>query len=140
MPAILEGLVVRIDHIGVCVADIDAAAESFTRLLGTPVTEREHVAGQKVDVGWLTLPGQATRIELLQSAGNSGLERFMAKRGNAMHHLAISVSDIHAAVARMKDAGVELIDREPRPGAQGHLVAFLHPRAMSGILVELVQV
>ena len=63
----------------------------------------------------------------------------MAKRGNAMHHLAISVSDIHAAVDRMKDAGIELIDREPRPGAQGHLVAFLHPRAMSGILVELVQ-
>lgn len=137
--AILSGLVVRIDHLGICVADIDAAAEPFTRLLGMPVSDREHVAAQNVDVGWLAIPDRGTRIELLQSVGNAGLDRFLAKRGNAMHHIAISVRDIHAAVARIAEAGMELIDKEPRPGAKGHLVAFLHPRAMSGILVELVQ-
>ena len=136
---ILSDLVVRIDHVGVCVGDIDEAAAPWTRLLGTPVIDREHVAAQRVDVAWLALPGQATQIELLRSAGNHGLDKFLARRGDAMHHIAISVTDIHAAVARIRDAGMELIDAEPRPGARGHLVAFLHPRAMSGILVELVQ-
>ena len=137
--AILQGLVLRVDHVGICVADIDAAASPFTRLLGTEVVERETVAAQQVEVGWLQFPGAATRLELLRSVGNTGVDKFLAKRGNAMHHLAIAVSDIHTAVARIKEAGMELIDQEPRLGAGGHLVAFLHPRAMAGVLVELVQ-
>ena len=138
--AVLDGLVVRIDHLGICVADIDAAAAAWTRLLGSEVRDREHVGAQRVDVGWLHLPGAETKIELVRSAGNAGLDRFHQKRGNAMHHVAISVTDIHAAVERIDKAGIELIDTTPRPGAKGHLVAFLHPRAMAGILVELVQV
>lgn len=136
---ILEGLIVRVDHVALSVASIDEAAEPWTRLLGTPVIDREHLPVQKVDVGWLALPGEDTRIEFLQAAGNQSVERFVNKRGNAVHHVAISVTDIHEAVARIKAAGMELSDQEPRPGAKGHLVAFLHPRAMSGILVELVQ-
>jgi methylmalonyl-CoA/ethylmalonyl-CoA epimerase len=137
--AILDGLVVRVDHIGLCVRDIDEAGRPFTRLLGTEVVDRERVDAQKVDVGWLRFAGQATSIELVSSAGNPGLDRFLDRRGDALHHVAILVTDIHEAVARIKAAGVKLIDDQPRPGAAGHLVAFLHPRAMAGILVELVQ-
>lgn len=137
--SILGDLLVRVDHIGVCVANIDSAAKPWIELIGTPVVEHEHVSAQRVDVGWLTLPGAETRIELLASTGNPGVDRFLAKRGNAMHHIALSVTDIREAVARIEAAGLALIDREPRPGAGGHLVAFLHPKAMAGILVELVQ-
>ena len=70
---------------------------------------------------------------------NAGLEKFLDKRGDALHHVAFAVKDIAAALARLKDGGVELIDEEPRPGAGGHLVAFLHPRAVGGVLVELVE-
>ena len=137
--AILDGLVVRIDHVGICVRDIDEAAEPWTRLLGCPVIDREHVAAQNVGVGWLRLPGKETAIELVASQGNPGLDKFLDQRGNAMHHVAISVTDIHEALRRIKDAGLRVIDEQPRPGALGHLVAFLHPRAMAGTLVELVQ-
>ena len=137
--AILDGLVVRIDHIGICVKDIDEAGDPWTRLLGPAVVDREHVASQNVNVGWLRVPGQDTKLELISPDGNPALDKFLAKRGNAMHHVAIAVSDIHEAVRRIESAGLPLIDKEPRVGALGHLVAFLHPRAMAGCLVELVQ-
>lgn len=137
-PAVLGDLVVRIDHVGLCVKDIDEAAAPWTRLLGTPVVGREHVAAQRAAVGWLALPGAETRLELVSPQGNDSLDRFLAKRGDAVHHIAVSVTDIHEAVRRVAEAGLELIDRAPRVGAAGHLVAFLHPRAMGGILVELV--
>ena len=71
--------------------------------------------------------------------GNVGLDKFLDKRGDALHHVAFAVTDIREALARLKEAGVRLIDEEPRPGAGGHLVAFLHPKAMGGTLVELVE-
>lgn len=137
--AILEGLVVRIDHVGMCVSDIDEAGDPWTRLLGTAVVDREHVASQNVHVGWLRVPGQDTKLEFISPDGNAGLDKFLARRGNAIHHVAIAVSDIHEAVRRIDSAGWPLIDKEPRVGALGHLVAFLHPKAMAGTLVELVQ-
>jgi methylmalonyl-CoA epimerase len=72
-------------------------------------------------------------------AGNAGLQRFLDQRGDGLHHVAFAVTDLRLALQRLADAGVQLIDREPRPGARGHLVAFLHPRAMNGTLVELVE-
>ncbi|MCG8417173.1 MAG: methylmalonyl-CoA epimerase [Proteobacteria bacterium] len=137
--ALLDGLVIRVDHVGICVSDIDEAGQPWTQLLGCEVVDREEIASQQVAVGWLRLPGEQTKIELISSLGNAGLDKFLAKRGNAMHHVAISVTDIREAVRRMKTAGLRLIDQEPRPGAGGHLVAFLHPSAMAGTLVELVQ-
>jgi methylmalonyl-CoA/ethylmalonyl-CoA epimerase len=71
--------------------------------------------------------------------GNAGLDRFVAQRGDALHHIAFAVSDIAEALARLTVAGIDLIDHAPRAGAGGHLVAFLHPRALGGTLVELVQ-
>jgi methylmalonyl-CoA/ethylmalonyl-CoA epimerase len=72
-------------------------------------------------------------------AGNAGLEKFLARRGDGLHHIAFAVTDIRQALARLAADGVALVDREPRPGARGHLVAFLHPKATGGTLVELVE-
>ena len=141
---LLKDLVLGIDHIGVCVDDMDAAAGLWTSLLGNAVAHRECVEAQKTEAVFFDFSGDlapdGATVELVAPmAGNVGLLKFLEKRGNGLHHLAFAVSDIRAALARLAEAGVALIDREPRQGARGHLVAFLHPRAMNGILVELVE-
>jgi methylmalonyl-CoA/ethylmalonyl-CoA epimerase len=137
---LLKDLVLGIDHIGVCVDDMDAAARLWTELLGNAVAHRECVDAQKTEAAFYDFqPGGATVELVAPMAGNAGLMKFLEKRGNGLHHLAFAVRDIRAALARLAAAGVALIDREPRQGARGHLVAFLHPRAMNGTLVELVQ-
>lgn len=137
---LLKDLVLGIDHIGVCVDEMDAAAGLWSGLLGNAVAHRECVDVQKTEAAFYDFePGGATVELVAPMAGNVGLMKFLEKRGNGLHHLAFAVSDIRAALARLAGAGVALIDREPRQGARGHLVAFLHPKAMNGILVELVQ-
>ncbi len=154
----LSGLVVGIDHIGVCVGELDAAAELWAQLLGAPVAHRECVDAQRTEAAFLEFGGPAglrsaggeaersplkvepATVELVAPmAGNVGLAKFLAKRGDGLHHVAFAVRDLKLALARLAEAGVALIDREPRPGARGHLVAFLHPKAMNGTLVELVE-
>ena len=140
---LLEGLVVGIDHVGVCVEKMDAAAALWSELLGLAVAHRECVDPQKTEAAFVDPPagpsGGAT-VELVSPMdGNVGLVKFLQKRGDGLHHLAFAVTDLRQALARLAEAGVELIDREPRPGARGHKVAFLHPRAMNGTLVELVE-
>jgi methylmalonyl-CoA/ethylmalonyl-CoA epimerase len=136
---LLGGLVLGIDHIGICVRDLDAAAAAWTGLLGAPLVAREDVLAQRTTAGFHRF-GEPGSVELVcPMPGNLGLDRFLDKRGDAMHHLAFAVSDIGAALDRLAAAGIELIDRAPRPGAGGHRVAFLHPRAMAGTLVELVE-
>ena len=137
---LLAGLVLGIDHIGLCVRDIDAAGAAWAGLVGAPLVDREDVLAQRTAAGFFRFAGESAAVELVcPMPGNAGLERFLARRGDAMHHLALAVSDIRAALDRLAAAGVELIDRAPRPGAGGHQVAFLHPRALAGTLVELVQ-
>ncbi|HEU5061225.1 MAG TPA: VOC family protein [Kofleriaceae bacterium] len=137
---LLGGLLLGIDHVGICVADMTAAGAGWAGLLGVPLTDREDVAAQKTAAGFLRMPQGAAAVELVcPLPGNAGLDRFLAQRGDALHHVAFAVSDIAAALERLAAASVELIDRAPRPGAGGHLVAFLHPRALGGTLVELVQ-
>jgi methylmalonyl-CoA/ethylmalonyl-CoA epimerase len=137
---LLAGLVRGIDHIGVCVAGMDGAGAGWSALLGVPVTGREDVAAQRTAAGFLRLPDGGAAVELVcPLPGNAGLERYLAQRGDALHHIAFAVTDIAAALDRLAAAGIELIDRAPRPGAGGHLVAFLHPRALGGTLVELVE-
>ena len=137
---LLADLVTGIDHVGVCVGAIDGAGARWSSLLGVPVVDREDVAPQRTTAAFLRLPDAGAAVELVcPMPGNAGLEKFVAQRGDALHHIAFAVSDITAALARLEGAGVELIDRAPRPGAGGHLVAFLHPRALGGTLVELVQ-
>jgi methylmalonyl-CoA/ethylmalonyl-CoA epimerase len=102
------------------------------------VSETEIVEDQGVEVAMLPL-GES-RVELLQPLGeNSPVARFMEKRGPGIHHICIEVEDIAARLAELKAAGAQLIDEQPRRGAGGHLIAFVHPKSTSGVLIELVQ-
>jgi methylmalonyl-CoA/ethylmalonyl-CoA epimerase len=141
MSMLLDQLVLGIDHVGVCVRDMDQAGSAWSALLGVPLVGREEVAAQHTTASFLRIGGvtQAAVELVCPMPGNVGLEKFLAARGDALHHLAFAVRDIREALLRLKHAGVKLIDEEPRPGAGGHLVAFLHPKAMGGTLIELVE-
>ncbi len=128
----------KIDHIGIATRGIDETAGFWLSALGLSEIETEEVADQKVRVAML--PIGDSRIELLEATRpDSPIAKFIEKRGPGIHHLAVSVDDIHAALARLKENGVHLIDAEPRIGAGGCLVAFVHPSSTGGVLLELVQ-
>jgi methylmalonyl-CoA epimerase len=135
----LDGLVIGIDHIGICVGAMDASARLWAQLLGVPVAHHECVASQLTEAAFFDFAESATVELVAPMAGNAGLAKFLGKRGDGLHHIAFAVSDLEQALARLEADGVALIDRVPRPGARGHRVAFLHPRAASGTLVELVE-
>ena len=141
--ATAELLPTRLDHTAVCVRDLDAAIALFSQLLGQPLAAREVVESQKVSAAFFDLPNGAS-IELISPeaslGGNAGLERFLEKRGEGLHHLALRVRGLDALLARLEKSGVPLIDRVGRAGARGHRVAFLHPKALAGTLLELVEV
>jgi methylmalonyl-CoA/ethylmalonyl-CoA epimerase len=128
----------KIDHIGIATRGIEEAAVFWSSALGLSVAETEEVADQKVRVAMLAV-GES-RIELLEgTAPDSPISKFIEKRGPGIHHLAVNVDDIHATLAQLKENGVRLIDTEPRIGAGGCLVAFVHPSSTGGVLFELVQ-
>jgi methylmalonyl-CoA/ethylmalonyl-CoA epimerase len=127
----------KIDHVAVCVADIDEALARWRTVFGLQARERETVASQKTEAALLPLGD--TSIELISPRGNDGLERFLDKRGPGLHHVAIEVEGIESAIAWLKGLGVPMIDEAPRKGARGHKVAFVHPKATGGVLVELVE-
>ena len=128
----------KIDHIGIATRGIDEAAAFWLSALGLSAVETEEVADQKVRVAML--PIGESRIELLEgTAADSPISRFIEKRGPGIHHLAVNVEDIHRALAQLKENGARLIDTEPRVGAGGCLVAFVHPSSTGGVLLELVQ-
>jgi methylmalonyl-CoA/ethylmalonyl-CoA epimerase len=127
----------KIDHVAVCVADIDEAAAKWRAVLGLAPREREVVASQKTEAA--LLPVGDTSIELISPRGNESLARFLEKRGPGLHHIAVEVEGIEQAIVLLEGLGVEMIDKTPRRGARGHKVAFVHPRATGGVLVELVE-
>ena len=127
----------KIDHVAVCVSDIDAAAAKYKEVFGLVGTARENVASQKTEA--VLLPIGESNIELISPRGNDGLVKFLEKRGPGLHHIAIEVEGIESALAFLKGLGVPLIDEAPRAGARGHKVAFVHPKATGGVLVELVE-
>ena len=127
-----------LDHVAIAVPSITAALPLFELLAQTAGSPVERVESQKVDV--LFIGTGAGRIELLQpTAPDSTVQKFLDRRGPGLHHIAYRVPDIAAALERLAAAGIRLIDREPRPGAGGHRVAFLHPESTHGVLVELVE-
>jgi len=128
--------VTRIDHVAYLVPDIDAALASFAAL-GIAPGAREVVASQKTEA--CLLPIADGNIELIAPAGNESLQRFLDKRGPGLHHVALEVENIEAALADLEAKGLPLIDKTPRIGARGHKVAFVHPKAFGGLLVELVE-
>jgi methylmalonyl-CoA/ethylmalonyl-CoA epimerase len=128
----------KIDHIGIATNGIDDAATWWREALGLDVGVPEEVADQKVRVAMLPL-GESC-IELLEpTSTDSPISKFLDKRGPGLHHIAVRVDDIHAALATMKEKGARLIDEQPRTGAGGCLVAFVHPSSTGGVLLELVQ-
>jgi methylmalonyl-CoA/ethylmalonyl-CoA epimerase len=127
----------KIDHVAVCVADIDEAAAKWRAVLGLAPREREVVASQKTEAA--LLPVGDTSIELISPRGNDSLARFLEKRGPGLHHIAVEVEGIEQAIVLLEGLGVEMIDKTPRRGARGHKVAFVHPRATGGVLIELVE-
>ena len=128
----------RIDHIGVAVADLEAAVTLHGGTYGMAVAHRETVASQGVEA--VLLDVGESHVELLRPLGeDTPVGRFLAKRGPGLHHVAYQVDDIDATLATLRAAGVRLIDQEPRTGIRGSRVAFLHPSASGGVLTELVQ-
>jgi methylmalonyl-CoA/ethylmalonyl-CoA epimerase len=127
----------KIDHIAIAVASIDESLAKFKTALGLDVREREVVASQKTEAA--LLPVGETSIELIEPKGNEGLARFLEKKGPGLHHIAVEVEGIEAALTLLKALGVPLVDETPRIGARGHKVAFLHPKATGGVLIELVE-
>ena len=125
----------KIDHVAIAVSDMDGAIARFRDVLGLDVKVRETVAAQKTEAA--LLPIGDSNIELITPAGNAGLEKFLEKRGPGIHHICVQVEGIEEALALLKAAGVPLIDEVPRLGARGHKVAFLHPKALGGVLIEL---
>jgi methylmalonyl-CoA/ethylmalonyl-CoA epimerase len=127
----------RIDHVAICVPDIDEAAAKYQALFGLSPTSREVVRSQQTEA--CLLPVGDSNLELISPKGNEALTRFLEKRGPGLHHVAVEVEGIEAALALLKTLGVKLIDETPRIGARGHKVAFVHPNATGGVLIELVE-
>jgi methylmalonyl-CoA/ethylmalonyl-CoA epimerase len=128
----------RIAHLGIAVKDLTAPQKLYTESLGLVSKGEEVVETQKVKVSFLQV-GESNLELLLPTADDSPVAKFLETKGEGFHHLALEVEDIHAAVAELKAAGVRLIDETPREGAHGALVAFIHPKATFGLLVELCQ-
>jgi len=128
----------KIDHIGIATAQLDQALALWRDSLGLEVDATEEVTEQGVRVAML--PIGETHIELLEPLSEtSPVGRFLEKRGPGIHHVAIRVSNINDALAKLKEKGARLIDETPRKGARGCLVAFVHPASTNGVLLELVQ-
>ena len=127
-----------LDHVGVAVADLDAAIAIHRDSYGMPLVHRETIASQGVEAALLDIG--ASHIELLAPlADDTPVGRFLAKRGPGLHHVAYRVDDVGAALEALRAAGLRLIDEAPRAGIRGSQVAFLHPSACGGVLTELVQ-
>jgi len=134
---ILPGECSAIDHIAIAVNSIDLARGLY-ELLGGVAAVRESVAEQGVTVLPISFVG--SRVELLEPLGESSpVRRFIARRGEGLHHIAIRVNDICSALEDCKRSGLKAIDNEPRHGAEGRLIAFLDPRTTGGVLIELTQ-
>ena len=128
----------HIEHLGIAVESLDAAIPFFEKLLGAPCYNIEEVPDQKVKTAFFTL-GE-TKIELLESTSPDGaIAKFIEKRGQGVHHIALAVENIEGALAECEAAGIGLIDKAPRRGAEGLHIAFLHPKSTFGVLTELCE-
>jgi methylmalonyl-CoA/ethylmalonyl-CoA epimerase len=128
----------KVEHIALAVADLDAAIAHYREVWGIEVTHREKVEDQGVEEAML--PVGDSFLQLVAPTGEeTTVARFLANRGEGLHHLAYEVDDLVRTLADLKAKGVQLIDEVPRRGGRGHLVAFVHPKSNHGLLVELIQ-
>lgn len=128
----------KIDHIGIAVKSLAGAVKVYEDALGLEIAGYDQVDDQGVRVAMLTI-GES-RIELLEPTGpESPIQKFMSKRGEGLHHIAVHVDNIESALERLKASGARLIDSAPRAGAHNTRVAFVHPASTHGVLLELVE-
>lgn len=128
----------KIEHLGLAVRDLEASNALYTALLGVPPYKEEAVESEHVLTSFFRV-GE-TKIELLQPTDpNSAIHKFIEKRGEGIHHIAFDVEDIHAEIERLKGEGFEMIHETPKAGADGKIIAFLHPKSSGKVLVELCQ-
>ncbi len=127
----------RLHHVGIVVADLDAAIARY-EVLGFRKGERHDIPEQQITA--VTFSAGSGWVELIQPTDVEGpIARYMAKRGEGTHHVAYAVDNLVATMGRLRDAGVRLIDETPRSGAHGWMIGFIHPEACHGVLTELVQ-
>ncbi len=127
-----------VDHVGVAVESIDAALAIYRDALGMPLVHRETVEDQGVEAALLDVGD--SHVELLEPLGpDTGVGKFLARRGPGLHHVAYRVESVQDTLETLRGAGVRLIDERPRTGIRGSLVAFLHPSSTGGVLTEIVQ-
>lgn len=131
-------MLTKINHLGIAVKDLDSAVNLFKAAFNLEVAGIEEVPSQKVRVAFL--PVGESRLELLEpTSEDSAVAKFLAKRGEGFHHLALETDSIEETLKVAANQGLRLIDKEPRPGAHGTKVAFIHPKSTLGVLIELVQ-
>ena len=127
-----------IDHVGIAVADLEEAVEHYRRSLRVTPAHRERVVDQGVEEVLFAVGG--SYIQLLGALSpDTPVGRYLASHGPGVHHVAYRVKDVAAALEHLRAEGARLIDETPRPGSRGTLIAFVHPKAMGGVLIELVQ-
>jgi methylmalonyl-CoA/ethylmalonyl-CoA epimerase len=127
-----------LDHIGIAVKDLEATLAFYRDALGLDIEPPEEVPSQQVRAHFVPV-GEA-RLELLEAtAPESPIAKYIDKRGPGLHHITLRVDDIRAALTALKSRGAQLIDEEPRAGAEGSLIAFIHPKSTGGVLIELKQ-
>lgn len=130
----------KLDHIGIAVADIDAANDLIARLLGRQHYKTEAVKEQGAITSFFTAGDHDAKIELVGSTSvGSPIDKFVQKRGPGLHHLAFEVADIEQEMKRLQADGFELLQEKPKLGADNKLICFLHPKSTNGVLVEICQ-
>jgi methylmalonyl-CoA/ethylmalonyl-CoA epimerase len=128
----------RVDHVGFAVRDLDAAISFYERAFGVTLAHRETVEEQGVEEAMFRV-GESW-IQLLRPLGpDTPVGKYIDKRGEGVHHVGYGVTDLKATLEHLKSEGMQLIDAEPRAGSRGTMVAFVHPKSVAGVLVELVQ-
>lgn len=128
----------KIEHIGIAVRDLDSAVQEYEKLLGTPCYKTEKVESEKVNAAFFQT-GES-KIELLGATDEeSVIAKYLEKKGEGIHHVALAVDDIEAEMARLKQEGFTLLSEKPKRGADNKLVAFIHPKEFNGVLIELCQ-
>jgi len=128
----------HLDHIGIAVKDLDKAKKTWQKLLGTPCFKEETVESEKVVTAFFQ--AGESKIELLGAAEEgSVIEKYVEKRGEGLHHIAFEVEDINEELTRLKENGFTLLNEQPKKGADNKLIAFVHPKNNTGVLVEICQ-
>lgn len=131
-------MILRIEHLGIAVNDMENANKLFSALLGVPNYKTETVESEKVSTSFFKV-GES-KVELLKATDpESSIAKFIAKKGEGIHHVAFEVDDIHSMMTQLRSQGFQLLSDEPKKGADNKLICFLHPKSTNGVLVELCQ-